>query len=97
MTAVRKIALGLGLESGDILIIDFLDNGIAHCKGLKTPVTGSIESRLRKLLGLSSEADVFTWIAPMIGAKSADKETIEAALRKRFETDTLELVEKLGK
>lgn len=97
MTAVRKIALGLGLESGDILIIDFLDNGIAHCKGLKTPVTGSIESRLRKLLGLSAEADVLTWIAPMIGAKSADKETIEAALRKRFETDTLELVEKLGK
>lgn len=96
MTAVRKIAKALGLTAGDTLLIDFLDNGTALCKGVKAPVTGTAETRLRKMLGLSPETDVLNWIAPMIGAKSADKETIEAALRKRFETDTLALVEKLG-
>jgi hypothetical protein len=96
MTAVRRIANALGLTTGDTLLIDFLDNGTALCKGVKAPVTGSPETRLRKMLGLSPETDVLNWIAPMIGAKSADKDTIESALRKRFETDTLALVEKLG-
>ena len=95
MTAVRKIALELNLGSGDWLIIDFLNTGVAHCRGVKGQLTGSAESQLKKLLGLSADSNLMIWLAAMIGCKSTERDAIALALQARFEGDSLELLKKI--